>query len=362
MRWLKLLFAFLFFSPLFSLSLLAQNITGIWQGYFITSDADQYKLEIQVQQAKSKSATGVSYSYLSTVFYGKATVVGNINTATKKALLQEIKTVELRMSGAGSVACIMKYNLTYTRSGNEETLQGTYTSTYEKQNDSLGIQRGGNCGGGTVFLKKVQSSDFYVEPFLRRKPSAIAAKKPVKKTTVKGATPKPSAPAAKAPKKNTTVAPPVKNKIVINPPRRDTVKTTPPVKETPKSTTNRPLFKPPVVTRDRQNELQQTITVRSKEITIRLYDNGEVDGDTVSVYVNNKLVLANKMLKAAPINLTLQVSEEEPEVVVVMVAENLGRIPPNTALMIVQDGDERYEVRTTATEQKNAMVRFRYQK
>jgi hypothetical protein len=45
-----------------------------------------------------------------------------------------------------------------------------------------------------------------------------------------------------------------------------------------------------------------------------------------------------------------------------MVAENMGRIPPNTSLMIVQDGDKRYQVSITSTEQKNAMVRFRYQK
>ena len=52
--------------------------------------------------------------------------------------------------------------------------------------------------------------------------------------------------------------------------------------------------------------------------------------------------------------------DENEEHVLVLVAENLGRIPPNTSLMIVQDGDKRYEVRITSTEQKNAMVRFRY--
>jgi hypothetical protein len=55
-------------------------------------------------------------------------------------------------------------------------------------------------------------------------------------------------------------------------------------------------------------------------------------------------------------------SEDNSEHVLVMVAENLGKIPPNTSLMIVNDGDKRYEVRITSTEQKNAMVRFRYQK
>jgi hypothetical protein len=45
-----------------------------------------------------------------------------------------------------------------------------------------------------------------------------------------------------------------------------------------------------------------------------------------------------------------------------MVAENLGKIPPNTALMIVEAGNQRFRVQLTSTEQKNAVVRFRYEK
>ena len=47
---------------------------------------------------------------------------------------------------------------------------------------------------------------------------------------------------------------------------------------------------------------------------------------------------------------------------VVMVAENLGDIPPNTSLMVVKAGDKRYEVRIVSDEQKNAVVIFKYQK
>jgi len=54
--------------------------------------------------------------------------------------------------------------------------------------------------------------------------------------------------------------------------------------------------------------------------------------------------------------------EDNPDHVLVMVAENMGRIPPNTSLMIIQDGDRRFQVSISSTEQKNAMVRFRYQK
>ncbi|HUP13573.1 MAG TPA: hypothetical protein VM187_15215, partial [Niastella sp.] len=180
-RMYKLLFLFSFFS-FFVFNASAQSLTGIWRGYFITDGADQYKYEVQLDQSPTKRVSGVTYSYLDTRFYGKATLTGNYNAGTKTALIQEIKTIELRMSG-GSMACIMKCNVVYTKSGDEEFLEGTYISTYEKSNELLGLKRGGNCGGGKIFLRKVTTSDFYVEPFLRTKPKTDKPSEPLVKQT-----------------------------------------------------------------------------------------------------------------------------------------------------------------------------------
>ena len=348
----------------------AQNLTGIWRGYFITDGYDQYKFELQIEQSKKKGITGVSYSYLTTVFYGKATLTGNYNTASKTALVQEIRTVEVRMSHS-SVACIMKCLLEYTKSGKEEFLEGSYTSRYEKADLRSGVRRGEGCGGGKVFLRKVPTSDFYVEPFLRDKPSVrkqtTAGNKPETKTpppTTKVVPKKtPGTPPRKVP------APPISQKPVPKKPtatseKKDTTRRSvqPPIAKVEAAKPSTPLpLNIPATTRSRQNELAQTVVVTSKEVQVRLYDNGEIDDDTISVYLNNQLVLANKRLSASPIALTLKLNEDQPEHVLVMVAENMGRIPPNTSLMIVQDGDKRYQVRITSTNQKNAMVRFRYQ-
>jgi hypothetical protein len=345
----------------------AQDLTGIWRGYFITEGADQYKYEVQISQSPTKRLTGVTYSYLDTRFYGKATFTGNVNTASNNALIQEIKTVEVRMSGS-SFACIMKCNVVYSKSGNEEFLEGTYTSTYEQSDTLLGIRRGGNCGGGKLFLRKVPTSDFYVEPFLRdkpsNKPSTNIAKAPVPKTTT---THKPAAKPAQKPPAKSSVAtakkPAVKPNIPHQKQRIDTVKRVtniPITAQPPAKTVERPALKIPTVTRSRSNELIQTLTLQNADVQVKLYDNGEIDGDTISVYLDNKLVLTNKGLSASPITLNLKLEQEGEEHVLVMVAENMGRIPPNTALMIVYDGDKRYEVRMTSTDQKNAMVRFRY--
>src|SRR5687768_3887903 len=215
---LKPFYCLLFITLLISVPAFTQNITGIWQGYFITEDKDHYKLEVQTEQSKQLALTGVTYSYLTTVFYGKATMVGNYNRATKTALMQEVKTVELRMSG-GSVACIMKYNLKYSRSGKEEFLEGTYTSTYEKTDLAKGIRAGGDCGGGKVYLRKVQTSDFYVEPFLRTRPPAttnrdIARTQPPEKKQ------ETTAPVRKPP----TTKPQANKETTKTMPRTDTVK------------------------------------------------------------------------------------------------------------------------------------------
>jgi type IV secretory pathway VirB9-like protein len=44
-----------------------------------------------------------------------------------------------------------------------------------------------------------------------------------------------------------------------------------------------------------------------------------------------------------------------------MYADNLGKIPPNTSLMIITAGTKRYELRISSSEKKSAVVRFRYQ-
>jgi hypothetical protein len=216
----------------------------------------------------------------------------------------------------------------------------------------------------------VESSDFYVEPFLKEKPQKQLPQTqnqipPLQKNKVIAPVPQR--------KPTTTVQtkkPPVKKTIPVTKPANNTVTTrkrTEEIKANDKTTQQEIKIVPkiipaPVQTRARQNEMVKTITVHSNEITIKLYDNGEIDGDSISVYVDDKVVVSNKGLTNSPIILTVKFDESIPEHTVIMVAENMGRIPPNTSLMVINDGDKRYQVNITSTEQKNAMVRFRFEK
>jgi hypothetical protein len=335
----------------------SQDLTGIWKGTFITESGENYKLEFQIAQNGTLVVTGISYSYLDSRFYGKSSMTGHYSKGDKSLSIQELRTVEVKNVG-GDGTCLMNYKLAFSVSGKEQFLEGTYLGKSENRADPSKNGTWGDCGGGRVFLRRVETSDFYVEPFLKDKPvtkakaTVIPKPSPTDRTKTTVAIPKKPVP-TKTPVKDTNANPTTRKINTIDSVRKET--------QAQRAIVPKP-FSIPVETRSRQNETAKFVTVSHEEITVKLYDNGEVDGDTISVYLDNQLILSRKGLTTEPITLTLKLDETAREHVLVMVAENMGRIPPNTALMIVQDGDNRFQANLTSTEQKNAMVRFRYQK
>ena len=114
----------------------------------------------------------------------------------------------------------------------------------------------------------------------------------------------------------------------------------------------------PLVLKTRENALVRKIETEPGEIKIEVYDNGQIDGDTVSVYHNNTLIKSHMRLSQNPISFTIGVNPSQPHHEIIMVAENLGTIPPNTSVMIVTTASNRYELFISSSEQKNAKVVF----
>jgi hypothetical protein len=109
----------------------------------------------------------------------------------------------------------------------------------------------------------------------------------------------------------------------------------------------------------REKEVVKTLTVKSSSIKLELYDNAEIDHDTVTVLVNNKVLLYRQMLTDRPLTVHFNAFADLPYEVV-MYADNLGDIPPNTALMMITAGDQKFEVFLSSTETKSAAVRIVY--
>jgi hypothetical protein len=114
--------------------------------------------------------------------------------------------------------------------------------------------------------------------------------------------------------------------------------------------------------RKRKNLVGQELQITSDSIRLSFYDNGIVDGDTISVFLNNKLILSHQELTAQALNLYIRLDSLNETNEVSMFAENLGKYPPNTAVMIVNDGDNRYEVYMSSDFKGNATVRFKRKK
>ncbi|MBV9986945.1 MAG: hypothetical protein JO301_04665 [Chitinophagaceae bacterium] len=380
----------------------AQKITGIWRGYFTSSSLaardmpdERYKYEVQIQQLSNNSIKGVTYSYKSTVFYGKAELSGILTLPAKSLIIRETKLVDLRIKDR-SEPCLMTCYLDYARIGKLEVLEGTFISV-----DVTGKR---DCGSGKIYLERVASSDFKTEEFLVKKkpenprptpnislPPAGSSDKgrdnmavkpipgrpgtkspaPLVKTNPQTTPPavKKSTPAStNTPKTNTATAKvnPKKEDPRVQAPKPEEKKTEQPVvpnKEEPTVSQQRPeqVKKVPLpkVLVERENNLVKVINTSEADLVISLYDNGTIDNDTISVYHNNELVISNKKLTYSPLSVKIHCTRSDPRHEFIMVAENLGDIPPNTAVMVItspSDSRLRYEVTLASTESKNAKV------
>ncbi|MFT3981255.1 MAG: hypothetical protein QM687_12340 [Ferruginibacter sp.] len=357
---IRLLFS-LFFLMFFFSTLQAQNITGQWKGEFVDNsskfgnwggDKCEYVLELE---AKGSVVTGYSYTYFTNGdkrYYTICKLKGTYNKAKKQVEVTEYERTKTNVPvEIGN--CFQVHTLTYFKQteGNE-SLEGKWVPA---------PNQGGNCGYGLTDLVRrnlkntvpgFKSSAAKPSNYSRvnvPKTTTAAAKKPAATKPVAGTTPKNI-----APKNNSATTTPITAPPLTKKPTEAEPAELPQVKPSVPSTT----ISTPSKYEKRSNEVLSTIQLESDKIKVDLYDNGEIDGDSISVFLNGKLLMSHKKLTAQP--LTIQLNRDELKDVneLVMYAENLGSIPPNTALMVVTDGTRRYEVRITSDLQKSGTIKF----
>lgn len=111
----------------------------------------------------------------------------------------------------------------------------------------------------------------------------------------------------------------------------------------------------------RMIEEAANLEVESSELTIQLFDNGQVDKDSISLFYNGKLLIEKEQLTDNGLRFNLHIDSSKVNELS-MFAENLGYIPPNTALMVIYDGNKRYEINLTSTLQTNGTIRIKKKK
>ncbi len=126
----------------------------------------------------------------------------------------------------------------------------------------------------------------------------------------------------------------------------------------------RPAVQPDIISinesfKKRKQVVSKQIEVASDSVRLSFYDNAEVDGDSISVFLNGRLILAHQALSERAFNVYVQLDSNREINEVSMFAENLGKYPPNTALMVISDGDKRYETFLSSDFKGNATIRLK---
>lgn len=185
-------------------------------------------------------------------------------------------------------------------------------------------------------------------------PQKISANQPVQKpaTNTTAATSKP-ADNNKKPEAIATTAPAVNT---IAPEKKETVATA--INPVPKKPAE-DVIKKSAVIEGRKSEFSQEVNFKSDSLVLSLYDNGEIDGDTVSVYMNGEVIMASQGLKSSAIRKTIYLPGESETFTLVMFAESLGKYPPNTGLLVIRDGNDVYNLRFSSDFQKSSGIVFR---
>lgn len=111
----------------------------------------------------------------------------------------------------------------------------------------------------------------------------------------------------------------------------------------------------------RETNIIKAFPVNTDSVTLRLFDNGIVDGDTVSVFNNDAVVVSRLKLSSKAYEIKIAV-DRNGENKIVMYAHNLGEIPPNTALMEIYSGKTMYSLLITSDLQKSSGILLKYKK
>lgn len=281
----------------------AQTVTGEWYGVGKVSkfgENNNYLSELKIKQRGKKVTGEFNYFFRSSEI--KTKISGTYDAKTRTLFLNTNPVLNFQAKNQNGADCPMKGVFTLTISRIHTTLSGEFAATSDYKI---------TCPDISVKFIKGTNTPFTPVPLDTAEPQVVVTQK---------ITP--------------TMTPPAEIKKSAD-----------------------PGLKLIAALNERVFDISPVIDVDADSLKVSLYDNGEVDNDTISLFYNRKLVARNKMLSDRPLTFTLPVDTAINEIA--MFAENLGRLPPNTALAVIYAGEKRFELGMTSTFTKNATIRFR---
>lgn len=351
----------------------AQPVTGVWRGKIAKGNSlgrQSYKLELKLVK-NGDSLTGTSYYYASPNNYFRYSVKGFFGTRDNSINWWDDQLIEshspnIKLGNSNSQPMLTTADYNCPGSG-VMLLNGNTHPTQGGPNYELHLQKYENPDFKDEWDPIIE--DYFVggaDPYLIDSVGKIAFTKPIPAPIISQPEP--------APQRETTVyQPPKKENKPVEKSRPEPAKTVveqiPEPKPLPKKTEPIITQPEPVIVKapptieekfaQRKTALTTIIPVSGDSIEFKFYDNAEVDGDSISIFLNSKLIRTHIRLTDKGYSVKIPATDLQAENELVMVAENLGSIPPNTAYMEAWSGGQRYAARLESTENSSAMIKLK---
>jgi hypothetical protein len=101
-----------------------------------------------------------------------------------------------------------------------------------------------------------------------------------------------------------------------------------------------------------------TLDLKHKKAVLKFKDNSEIDGDTISVYVNGLPILIDYGLVKKEKKIRIELNPGENKITVV--AKNEGKVPPNTATCRIRSGLKTYQLTTSTSMRQNEVIKLNF--
>ena len=294
---------FFFFLVLIQQDVVAQQVSGHWFGVgkvLVQGEHNAYLSELILKQ-KGKNVTGeLQYYFRDSLF--KVPVNGTFTSATRQLNLKPIPFIYyLSESTKNGIDCFLAGKFTLIINRTESILNGTFESDAAHRYTSPSIQYRFRYSTDTTAIRKPDSA---------------------------------------IDEQETTETDSIVTAVIA---KTDTLVTIP----------------IDTVFKAREKLFVREIEVTSNQLRLELYDNGSIDYDSVSLYLNDQTILPKVKLDHRAIRKVLVLDSTKEYNELSMFAENLGMVPPNTAALIIYDGDKRYELILTSDLNTTATIRIR---
>ena len=296
----------------------SQSIKGSWFGsadVLLGGSHNNYLIELDLKQTNTEVKGIIGYYFRDS--YQSFYVKGSYNPRTREVLIKDVPITYFRASSSNGVECIMDLRATLTASRVSSSIKGTFTTQGKYKYTCPDI------AFDFVYGEQL-NTDSLLEKFA-----------PIRK-----------------------IWRPTEEDVVVNEqqvyvPDSVDLKVKEPSAEKMEAQKILEEFT------KREEVVGQEILVYSDSLRLTFYDNGIVDGDSISVFFNKQPVATHQLLSERGIIFYVALDSLKEHNELSMFAENLGSIPPNTALLVLTDGVNRHEIFLSSSLSQNATIRIK---